>query len=505
MTYTGPSIVDYLASIGQASDFSSRSKLAQANNISGYTGTAAQNTQLLGILRTPQQPAAPAAPIATTAPVTTPPITSTTAGSSYQAPQPQQQPPAQPYVTATNAPQQPGMPQDPTQPAQQGTTAPQQQQPPQQGQPAPYTGPSIVDYLGSVGQASDFTSRAKMALQAGIQNYTGTAQQNTQLLNTLRGAPAATSGTPQGGTGSAATGGTESTTNSGFADSGTGTGTSTAEGGTATDGTPAATPYDFIESYKKVILDLGLPDIKAEFEKTQKEQADLETELSDKINDVNNDPWLSTSVRASEVTALKGKYEGRLGILTNKQQLYDSLYKQGVQQAQFLATGEYNQKHDAALLAEKQLEATKKLQELDPSTYKEIQGGLYDIKSNKWIVPPKVTSSSGASTIGDLSYTRDEINTGAARAGVSVDDFKQFSEDAANAFINNYPGITQKIKEIDQGLKDGTDPSEIEGVISSLLVPDEIKNYLVKYLKSKSTASSSTGGFFSHVLDFFTQ
>ena len=48
-----------------------------------------------------------------------------------------------------------------------------------------YTGTSIVDYLKSVGQASDFTSRTALATQYGIQNYTGTAEQNTQLLNTL--------------------------------------------------------------------------------------------------------------------------------------------------------------------------------------------------------------------------------------------------------------------------------------------------------------------------------
>jgi len=52
---------------------------------------------------------------------------------------------------------------------------------------ATYTGVSIVDYLKSVGQPSDYTSRATLATQKGIANYTGTAEQNTQLLNLLRG------------------------------------------------------------------------------------------------------------------------------------------------------------------------------------------------------------------------------------------------------------------------------------------------------------------------------
>ena len=50
-----------------------------------------------------------------------------------------------------------------------------------------YQGGSIVDYLSSTGQASDFGSRSKLAGQYGISGYAGTAQQNTQLLNTLRG------------------------------------------------------------------------------------------------------------------------------------------------------------------------------------------------------------------------------------------------------------------------------------------------------------------------------
>ncbi|EUJ29592.1 peptidoglycan recognition protein family protein [Listeria cornellensis] len=45
-----------------------------------------------------------------------------------------------------------------------------------------YKGNSLVDYLVSVKKASDKASRAKLASQNGIKNYTGTAAQNTQLL-----------------------------------------------------------------------------------------------------------------------------------------------------------------------------------------------------------------------------------------------------------------------------------------------------------------------------------
>ena len=49
-----------------------------------------------------------------------------------------------------------------------------------------YMGPSIVDYLNSTGQGSDFASRSKMASEKGISGYQGTAEQNTQLLQALR-------------------------------------------------------------------------------------------------------------------------------------------------------------------------------------------------------------------------------------------------------------------------------------------------------------------------------
>ncbi len=52
-TYTGTSIVDYLKSVGKDSSYSARSQLASQQGITNYTGTAAQNTQLLSILNKP--------------------------------------------------------------------------------------------------------------------------------------------------------------------------------------------------------------------------------------------------------------------------------------------------------------------------------------------------------------------------------------------------------------------------------------------------------------------
>lgn len=50
---------------------------------------------------------------------------------------------------------------------------------------------SIVDYLASRGQDSSYKNRKKLAEQYGIAGYTGSANQNAQLLNTLKSGSAA--------------------------------------------------------------------------------------------------------------------------------------------------------------------------------------------------------------------------------------------------------------------------------------------------------------------------
>ena len=51
---------------------------------------------------------------------------------------------------------------------------------------ANYKGSSLVDGLKSVGVNSSYDNRKKIAQANGIKNYTGTAKQNTELLNKLK-------------------------------------------------------------------------------------------------------------------------------------------------------------------------------------------------------------------------------------------------------------------------------------------------------------------------------
>lgn len=49
-----------------------------------------------------------------------------------------------------------------------------------------YDGNSVVDYLKSIGVDNSYANRAKLAKEHGIKNYSGTAEQNAELLEIMR-------------------------------------------------------------------------------------------------------------------------------------------------------------------------------------------------------------------------------------------------------------------------------------------------------------------------------
>ncbi|MBP3577709.1 MAG: hypothetical protein J6K15_06330 [Lachnospiraceae bacterium] len=72
------------------------------------------------------------------------------------------------------------------------------------------TDTSIVDYLKSKGQDSSYNGRKKLANQYGISNYTGTAAQNTQLLQMLKSSSASNTAANKNASGTSATAGSKS-------------------------------------------------------------------------------------------------------------------------------------------------------------------------------------------------------------------------------------------------------------------------------------------------------
>lgn len=150
---------------------------------------------------------------------------------------------------------------------------------------------------------------------------------------------------------------------------GSGNGASGASGSTPGNVTsptaPQQSPIDFIAQYKQALTDLGIPNIKTEFDKTVKAFADLQNELNEKTQDITDNPWMTQGVKDRNVQQIKNRYQTRLDTLTHQQQLYDSLYKEGIAQAQFMTTGEQKFQADMLDNAQKALEAQNKLAQLD--------------------------------------------------------------------------------------------------------------------------------------------
>ena len=119
------SIVDALKSIGVDSSYNNRATIAAKNGISGYSGTADQNNQLLSLLKSGK--------------LINPNGNSPSTDTSGK------------YYSACSS---------------------------------SYT--SIVDGLKSIGVDSSYNNRASIAAKNGISGYSGTASQNTQMLNLLK-------------------------------------------------------------------------------------------------------------------------------------------------------------------------------------------------------------------------------------------------------------------------------------------------------------------------------
>lgn len=119
------SIVEGLGSVGEDSSYSHRAEIAAANGISGYTGSAAQNTQLLALLKAGRL--------------------------------------VRPGSAVSSVPVS-------------GNVYPR------------YTGSSgsIAAALDSIGVDSSFAFRSRIAAANGITGYQGTAEQNIRMLNSLK-------------------------------------------------------------------------------------------------------------------------------------------------------------------------------------------------------------------------------------------------------------------------------------------------------------------------------
>lgn len=172
---TNTSIVDALKATGTDSSFENRKKIAEANGITNYTGSYSQNVSLLnsmkaGTLVDPSGGSSKTTATTKTTSTATAKTTTTTKATTTTATKKSASSSGAKAVTAD------GVSASTTVPKKTTTTVAK----------TSYSGNSIVDGLKSVGVDSSYANRKALAEANGIKNYTGTASQNTALLNKLK-------------------------------------------------------------------------------------------------------------------------------------------------------------------------------------------------------------------------------------------------------------------------------------------------------------------------------
>lgn len=106
--------------------------------------------------------------------------------------------------------------------------------------------------------------------------------------------------------------------------------------------------------------------------------------------------------------------------------------------------------------------------------------------------------------VGNLKFTRNEFQTGAANAGVSTEEFSKFSEPAVNIFVNANQQVKDKMSEIDKALENKTRKAEqIRTDIEALEAPNEVKTRLKKHLDSKISTAPKEPSRLKKAIDFF--
>lgn len=179
------SVVDYLRSKGQDSSYSAREKLASQYGISNYQGTTSQNIELLKKLQSGSSKSSSSSSKSSSGSTSSskPPtnsivdyLNSKGRNSSFAA--------RRTLANRHGIKNYSGAASQNTQLLNKVWASDNKSS---SSRRSSYTGGSIVEYLKSIGRDSSFATRRKLAAQNGIKNYRGTAAQNTQLLNKLRG------------------------------------------------------------------------------------------------------------------------------------------------------------------------------------------------------------------------------------------------------------------------------------------------------------------------------
>lgn len=269
--------------------------------------------------------------------------------------------------------------------------------------------------------------------------------------------------------------------------------------GPADASTPAPSPTDpyahldpvakQVKMYTDAYAALGLGDIKSQYQSVIKEQKDLNSEMQDKIDGVNNDPWISEGLRTKQIEKIQNSYKVRLDTLTHLETLYDSMYKQGQAQVESIVS-----KADADIaatnsLAEKQSAAAAAI----AKDNQVVSTGGRELLVNKVtgkvvadLGPSNKTASTGTAAERKQA-TVDQINTHLfvpgktiGTSGVPYLDAEGIPTPQGWKTVLNASGMSRKefIAEFGHSLVSVPKPGATAGTVSTAygLTPNEVKS-----------------------------
>ena len=172
---------------------------------------------------------------------------------------------------------------------------------------------------------------------------------------------------------------------------------------TSTGGMDINDPYAGIDplkevmaQYKSIYKELGLSDIKSQYEDFVKQQEDLTNEQNDEMDNVRANPWYTEGVKERELQNVARKYEQRQNTLVNTISYLDSLYKQGQLQAERLMS-------DVQTLTSEQRQTAMQIAQ----TQAEVEG---KITNGKTVTTLSGLKTGGTFVSGNLTYSKSDYD-----------------------------------------------------------------------------------------------
>lgn len=166
---------------------------------------------------------------------------------------------------------------------------------------------------------------------------------------------------------------------------------------------PQQTVSDLVQ---QVLQAAQLPDVKSSMDTLTKQIEDIANERDERLKEIDDNPFLSAASKNTQKDQINDKYELRIKNRQARVELLQNAYDSAKQEAQFAATTainlyDRNRNFDQGRLefamtqAEKRLESMRKMQELNPAEFKEIRGGLFNIRTKEWVVQPNQSGGGG--------------------------------------------------------------------------------------------------------------